>query len=433
MGNDDHSRFLRRDGDEWVMMEHDGPGVLTRLWFTGREDGSRDQSYLDTAVLHLYVDGREISFGDGERGVPIGTLAGGGLAGFPRPWVADREVASGALLAFMPIPFQSSVRVSVSDIDLDGRSLYYQIDWRELPAGCVVGSFDGTLDDVSRDALAAAEQIWFRHERSCGSIDARTVELAGSDAAFLDVAGPTIVRSIRAAGASVRAFDTVLATLEVDGVASEETPLSRLLAASYPAEPSRAVLSSLDTSSAELRYPAPVRERMRLGLRLAPGAAPATVELTLCHDPGPVPAELGSLRVECGEVVSAEIGQNVTLLHASGAGHFAGQFLVTDGPHPNFWFLEGDHELVEDGAYTILGTGLEDYFGGAFYYQLGPSALGLSGASGRMSADDRSMVSQYRHHLLDTIPFETSFRFEYESFVQGTRFEHCSFWYEHAR
>lgn len=133
MGNDDHSRFLRRDGDEWVMMEHDGPGVLTRLWFTGREDGSRDQSYLDTAVLHLYVDGREISFGDGERGVPIGTLAGGGLAGFPRPWVADREVASGALLAFMPIPFQSSVRVSVSDIDLDGRSLYYQIDWRELP------------------------------------------------------------------------------------------------------------------------------------------------------------------------------------------------------------------------------------------------------------------------------------------------------------
>lgn len=56
----------------------------------------------------------------------------------------------------------------------------------------------------------------------------------------------------------------------------------------------------------------------------------------------------------------------------------------------------------------------------------------LSGASYRSALDTSTepVVSQYRHGLLDTVPFECALRFDYESFVAGSTFEYCLFWYE---
>jgi len=109
------------------------------------------------------------------------------------------------------------------------------------------------------------------------------------------------------------------------------------------------------------------------------------------------------------------------------AGHYAGQFLVVRTE--SLWVLEGDHEVLADGVY-LLGTGLEDYFGGSFYYLRGSFAHPLSGASGRAVNDGIGVVSQYRHHLLDTIPFQRELRFDYETFRAGAEFERCVFWYE---
>ncbi len=118
---------------------------------------------------------------------------------------------------------------------------------------------------------------------------------------------------------------------------------------------------------------------------------------------------------------------DLTLLDLEGRGHYAGQFLVIRAE--SFWVLEGDHEIEADGV-RLLGTGLEDYFGGAFYYLRGSFSHPLSGASGRAASDAGAVVSQYRHRLFDTIPFQRSFRFDYETFVRSSSFEHCLFWYE---
>ena len=61
-----------------------------------------------------------------------------------------------------------------------------------------------------------------------------------------------------------------------------------------------------------------------------------------------------------------------------------------------------------------------------------PSVLPLSGASYRSETDTTSEpeVSQYRHHFLDTVPFEGTFRFDYETFLGDSEFEYCLFWYE---
>ena len=114
-------------------------------------------------------------------------------------------------------------------------------------------------------------------------------------------------------------------------------------------------------------------------------------------------------------------------------GHYAGQVLTLRSHLEDFWdglwALEGDHEVFADGI-EVLGTGMEDYFGGSFYYLRGPFALPLAGSSG-VVGETFVEVPQYRHHLLDTMPFEASFDFAYESFQPGSRLDHCAFWYAH--
>ncbi len=129
------------------------------------------------------------------------------------------------------------------------------------------------------------------------------------------------------------------------------------------------------------------------------------------------------------------MGTNFTVFDVSGRrGQYAGQALVPysnlDGFWAGAWALEGDHEVFPDDD-EILGTGMEDYFGGAWYYLRGPFAVPLSASSGLTAAP--ISVAQVRHLLLGTIPFERRFRFQYETFVEGTRFDSCAIWYEDTR
>ena len=45
------------------------------------------------------------------------------------------------------------------------------------------------------------------------------------------------------------------------------------------------------------------------------------------------------------------------------------------------------------------------------------------------TSDEAGATHVYRHHLVDTIPFEAELRFEFESYVDGTTFEGCSYFY----
>jgi hypothetical protein len=158
------------------------------------------------------------------------------------------------------------------------------------------------------------------------------------------------------------------------------------------------------------------------------GSVATDARAALEHDPGTPEADLGALRAQCETTLTPAVGQNLSVLALDDRpGHYAGQFLVVRTE--SFWVLEGDHEVLADGVF-LLGTGLEDYFGGSFYYLRGSFVHPLSGASGRSVTDGIGVVSQYRHHLLDTIPFQRQFRFDYETFLAGAEFERCVFWYE---
>jgi hypothetical protein len=78
----------------------------------------------------------------------------------------------------------------------------------------------------------------------------------------------------------------------------------------------------------------------------------------------------------------------------------------------------------------VLGTGVEDYFGGAFYFNRGQFAQPFHGAPGiSVEGQNRALV-MYRHHVIDPIAFQQDFAFEWESYTGGLTFESCVYWYE---
>ena len=146
-----------------------------------------------------------------------------------------------------------------------------------------------------------------------------------------------------------------------------------------------------------------------------------------------------SIPVHTEEPPFVDTFPNVVLARTTrGPGQFAGISTFQTAPNPWWWALEPDHEVAIDGSYDILGTGTEDYFGGGFYFANGPYTSVTSGASGWDRPTGATMpipdahTHLYRHHLVDTWPFDHELRFEFESYVDGTRFDGCIFVYTFA-
>ena len=92
---------------------------------------------------------------------------------------------------------------------------------------------------------------------------------------------------------------------------------------------------------------------------------------------------------------------------ASGRGHYAGCVLSMQGRDRGYLsFLEAPehvHVDVGNGAPTIVGTGLEDYFLGGWYFRDGPFVGPFHGLISKDALN--ASVAMYRVHEADAIRF----------------------------
>ena len=99
-------------------------------------------------------------------------------------------------------------------------------------------------------------------------------------------------------------------------------------------------------------------------------------------------------------------GIPLKMMKTIGSGHYVGCFLSAIGQDGSWTILEGDEYLKPDPETQPpqLGTGLEDYFNGAYYYT-SLFDLPFHGLieKGAMRTD------QYRLHMLDAVPFKDEF------------------------
>ncbi len=433
--NADYRNFVRVDGaGRAVLAEETGPGVVTRVWLTS---GGSPPPPIEDVPMRLVIDGEDVTL-DGALDVPLGRLASGDVPGLPLPWVMGPSIASGGLVLSVPIHYQESLRVEA--IVPDDSIFYYQIDGRSLPAFARVPSFASTPRAEHLTALADAEALWVDHAHPGVDRMVERVEIADGAAIETDVVGPAVITTLEVASQPAeRARLTV--RIEIDGEVAVDAPLAWLTGSAFPAGSYSAGLTASTPALATLYAPLPIRTSARVTIANGTGA-PTTLGLRTRVLDGPIDPDVGSFRAECrAATVDAptEITETESVLEypnavlgetLRGPGQYAGLTTFQTAPQVRWWFaLEPDHEVAIDGAYDILGTGTEDYFAGAFYFMNGQYASVTSGASGWDRDVDPTATHLYRHHLVDTWPFEHDLRFELESYIDGTRFDTCMFTY----
>ncbi len=113
----------------------------------------------------------------------------------------------------------------------------------------------------------------------------------------------------------------------------------------------------------------------------------------------------------------------IKILEAKGKGHFVGCVLSAQAKERNYLsFLEApEYIYVDDDWETprIVGTGLEDYFLGGWYFREGEFAGELHGVPSKDTLN--SSITMYRSHDEDTIRFENRIRFDFINPLDSNR------------
>lgn len=437
--NVDWDNYQARDGDADVLLDLRGVGVVTRIWGTARPrvatgDAAFDFAVIDRVAIAIEIDGVRVL--GGPRGVPLGELVAGApgaelVPGFAAPWVASGRQSSGGIVLDVPLHFRERVRVLAYRGD---DVLYYQIDGRLLPASSEVPAFDGVLSSSARASLTAADTLWqtpgARDERLATDETSEERLVAPGERFAIDVGSGLLARVGVEATDPSATLDGVDVDLLIDGAAVlDARPLPYLVESAHSA-PYVSALSSADARHFELAYPSALDEGATLTI-VNTQSAPLAVRLTLTASPMRPTNDVGVLRATCADHPSAGDGDDIVLAEVTGRIRYAGQIVAIRTDITEWNVLEGDHEIRCDDDW-LLGTGTEDYFGGAFYFWLGTFARPTTGAFGLFrSGDGAADASLYRHRLVDGLECARRFSFHYESYAATHAIDACVFHYEY--
>lgn len=401
-GNNDGSGNL---GDAFdgrkLLVDLEGAGCVRRIWLTGMPHDAK---------LYFYFEGRKKpdlikSFSD---------LRGKGDFPFVAP-LSDN--ASADAVCYLPIPFRKGLKIT-ADPPAPGSFFFYQVSFTRSESD-VVENFSTVLVDANRDAILKAGSDWKEVMLGLPQPDASAsnaiVVASGSSGILYSTNGP----------AELLQF-SITPMLQGDMNELEKNAMLRLLTLNIywngAAGPSinvplgdffcnatrRTGFESLPVSSRGddfiSRFPMPFEGSVSIEIvnessRPVGIATEVSVRALNAWD-----SSRGYLHAAWGQTRSP--GRPHMILSASGKGRYLGCYLVSVSHEPSWNILEGDELIYRDGEAlpSFHGTGLEDYFNGAWYYSEGLFSTPLAGVLERSGIK----TAQYRFHAPDPICFESS-------------------------
>ena len=421
--NDDRGKYLRveaRDGkQEFVMVDAEGPGVVSRLW-----------SANPSGMLHFDVDGARV------WSVDFAQLCSGKLAPIGAPLAGMRSRGGNCHL---PIPFQKHLKVSASAGDL-----YYQANVVTFAKGTTVPSFSPTLLEEHAVAIvAASERLQSGFPISdVGRVSADQVTLPDGPKRAMVAKGLVheLLLEVTKPGSPVDLGEVLRRVTLVVCCGSEETvrvPVADFFGSGADLVPWRSYLLEVRANGrASAWFPMPM-------------PAGGSIELMLDGDLQGVRVRLAAFTRALPEKAGAPLLFRASyhqqkglatrpfsehlVLDAKGQGRFVGTSLLIKNPS-RIWWGEGDEKFFVDGETfpSTFGTGTEDYFGyawccpepfqSAFHAQVqcdGPGNYGFT--------------ALHRTHVLDSVPFQSAFRFDLEvwHWIETAKVDYATvaYWY----
>jgi len=421
--NGDGQGFIRKEGEQIVMAEMQGPGCIWRIW-SAKPEGGHVKIYLDGAPEPA-VDLPFMGYFNHQNAPFIGKAL-------------VHETARGQN-CYVPIPYQKSCKI-VAD---KGWGNYYHFNYETFPKGTNVPTFSRQLSPQDAAALEAADRT-LANCRPDRASDAKELTIpAGSTVKLAELAGPRAITAIRArinlppSPADREVLRELALRITWDGEAAPAVwaPLGDFFGTAPGVNRYRSLPMGLTedgtwysnwympfakSAVVELANDGKTDHRLSFEIVHAPLARPID-QLARFHAKWHRDAFLSD---------APERKIDWPMLSTTGRGRFVGVMLHVWNPKGGWWG-EGDEKFFVDGEKfpSTFGTGSEDYFG---YAWGDPKLFQNAYHNQTISQNNKGHISVNRWHITDNVPFQTSFEGDIEKYFGNdlpTLFAAVSYWY----
>ncbi len=400
---------------EWVMMEHQGPGCITKIWTPFFYYDFNDRV---GANVRIYLDGSDTPVIDESL---ITLVVGKGT--FAPPLATPTARAGDS---YAPIPFGRSCKVTMVR-----KPFYNIINYRAYPAGTKVESFTRAgYPAAIRDQEQVGRILTAQPEANKGAIKKAAKMSPGARVTVRLPSGREALRqfTLRMPGAvsdpaSLRS--TVLA-MTFDGEETAWCPVGDFFCSADSLHPIHTWQRTVtDEGTMICRWVMPYRKSGELEL-INLGAQP--VQIDLRADVAPWDWDERSMHFHANwrpdDVVPGTPFQDWNYIDIRGQGVFVGDVWTVLNIQGSWWG-EGDEKIYVDDAWdrgfpTHFGTGTEDYYGwagGVVPTRQDEFSVPFL-ANARVGGLD-GFTTGYnictRTRSLDAIPFTRALRFDMES------------------
>ncbi|MFO1498000.1 MAG: DUF6067 family protein [Verrucomicrobiota bacterium] len=363
-GDSDGLGFIRTEQingqTEWVIMEHSGPGCLTKLWTPFFYYGFDDKKGPN---VRIYLDGQTSPVLD-ESLIALVT----GRGSFKPPFSAQTARAGDC---YFPIPFARSCKITVA-----AKPFYYLINYRAYPEGTAVQTFTGAgyhsaaLEiENAGNALLAASQV-----APLPDSEASIVK-PGAKLEVTLPSGPGAIRklAVRAPGATTypALLRSTILTMTFDGEETVWCPLGDFFCSADSLHPIETWERSVRADGTFVcRWAMPYQKSAVVRI-LNLGTQP--VDLRIDTEAAGWEWDDRSLHFHAhwrpDDVVAGMPFRDWNFVDIRGQGIFVGDAWTVLNPQGSWWG-EGDEKIYVDGEWakgfpSHFGTGSEDYYGWA--------------------------------------------------------------------
>ncbi len=402
-----HLRVEERNGaTEHVMMDAPGPGAVVRFWSANANDAGIVRVYLDNAPEPAIE-------------MPMTQMLGNdGPAPFTPP---ISGVRARGWNCFLPIPYASHCKITASE-----PSFYYQINYRTYEPGTKVETYTSALATANADLIRTAAAILAMPASVPLPAHAKrrpvAFDLADGSVATESLRGQAAIRRI---AIRVEADDMEAAlrgcALEIQFDDQDTPSVAAPLGDFFGAAPGFNVYESLPCGmladgTMYSHWVMPFKKTAQVRFRNHSGA-PVSISGILFTVPQRW--NRGSLHFHAKWRSEYPIPtlprQDWNYVECQGKGRFVGDMLHVTNPVKDWWG-EGDEKIYVDGESfpSHFGTGTEDYYGYAWCCNE-PFVHAYHNQPRCDGPGNYGQTCVNRFHIMDTIPFTKSFRFDMEA------------------
>jgi hypothetical protein len=428
--NSDEGNFLRVEKDgEQVLVDADGPGVVYRVWSTGVV--GRQTS--DRCRFRFWFDGEDRPRID----LPARELFGG--RGCKYPFVPPLSVTfeSGAPgnpaegpcnLCYVPIPFSKHLKVTGREIS------FYHVDYLKIDAGAALPSWSPEWAASQKDKHEKAAALFkaVGHDPKPADPDAVTAEARATIEPGkalrlpVDFGGPGVLDAVRLklAAPTPRVLRGLVLRITFDGAAGPSVlaPAGDFFGSGGGDRRFRSLICGMTADGYYSFWPMPFTRKALVELANDTDTPLEVERFAVTGHPDRGRADnAGFFHARYVQDPNCAPAKDYTALELKGhKGKFVGIncTMQNAGSSRGIFFLEGDEKIYCDGEKwpsRWLGTGTEDYYNGAYFWNH-PDKAAMARPLGGLTFLDWGIgrVCAYRWHLTDWISFRDSIRVDQE-------------------